>query len=330
VCRQGERAARAATASGRGRPCYAAAVRGDTVRLYTALLIATFFWGSLPIASKAIIAEVGPLQQSLVRGVTAFIVLTGFALATGGPRIVTDVLRYPRVFVVQGFLGFFASSVTSLLTLNYATASLQTVLVGTYPVMLALMTRGSERISRQVMGGTTIALLGVVVVVAGDDPGRVFSGGVDPRGVALGLLTAFIIAASQMLARQSMVSGVHPVGLTSMAAAASVPMLLVVAWTFGAPDEIVRASPSALIGLGYLGLFCTSINFALWYWGLKYISAARAASIQYLTTPLGVFLAWLILGEPLTLEIVGGAGLVVGGVVISQMPPRAAFRIPAR
>ena len=36
------------------------------------MLVATFFWGSLPVASKAVVTVVPPPQQALVRTVSAF------------------------------------------------------------------------------------------------------------------------------------------------------------------------------------------------------------------------------------------------------------------
>ncbi|TAK23909.1 MAG: DMT family transporter [Chloroflexota bacterium] len=299
---------------------------GHGTRLYGALFTATFFWASLPIASKAIIGSVGPIQQSLFRGATAFVALTAFALLMFGPAPLLQVARRPRVMLSQGFLGFFASSVTSLMTLQYATASQQTVLVGTFPVMLALFAaRGKDR-SNRVLIGAFIALFGVIAVVAGDDPTRLLSGGIDLRGVGLGLLTAFIIACSQNLARHHVVSGIHPIGLTAMSAMCAVPMLVVTSLLLGDPGEIIRAPFGAQLGLVYLGLFCTALNFALWTWGLRHISADRAAIIQYVTTPLGVGLAWLFLGEPLTFGLAIGTALVVAGVTYSQMPPGAGRR----
>jgi drug/metabolite transporter (DMT)-like permease len=84
---------------------------------------------------------------------------------------------------------------------------------------------------------------------------------------------------------------------------------------FGA---IVTATPTVHLLLLYIGVFCTAINFGLWFWSLKYVSAARAAPIQYLSTPLSVALAWWILGEPLTIGLAIGTLLVLVGVFLTQ------------
>jgi drug/metabolite transporter (DMT)-like permease len=287
-------------------------------QLYSAMLTATFFWGSFPPASKALIGSVGPLQQALVRGASAFVVLTLFCLLVAGAGPLLAATRRPVPVLIQGFLAFFASSLAALLTLQFTTAGMQAVLVATFPLMLALFELRGGGVSGQAILGMLVALLGIVAVVGGDDPSRILAGGVDPRGVGLGLLTAFIIACSQSYARRSANAGADPIGMTAMAAAVSVPMLVVVAGLFGDVGQIARAEGVDRLLLVYIGVFCTAVNFGLWYWALKYVPAARAAPLQYLTTPLSVLLGWWFLGEPLSVGLALGTVLVIVGVVLTQ------------
>ncbi|HEY3079556.1 MAG TPA: DMT family transporter [Chloroflexota bacterium] len=288
------------------------------LQLYSAMLTATFFWGSLPVAAKALVGVVGPIQQALVRGASGFVVLTLFCLLVGGTRPLRAALTRPLDVVVQGFLAFFASSLAALLTLQFTTASMQSVLVATFPLMLAVFELRGGGVTARGVAGMLIALVGIVAVVGGDDPRQIVGGGGDLRGVGLGLLTALIIACSQSFARRNAVAGGDPLGTTAMAAAAAMPMLVATVLLFGDPGELVRAPPEARPLLVYIGVFCTAINFGLWYWALKYVSAARAAPLQYLTTPLSVVLAWYFLGEPLTVGLAVGTALVVAGVTLTQ------------
>lgn len=282
------------------------------------MLVATFFWGSFPPASKALVGTVGPLSQALVRGLSAFVVLTIFCALVAGLGPLRNALTRPVEVLIQGFLAFFASSVAALLTLQYTTAGMQAVLVATFPLMLAMFELRHGGISAQAICGMLIALVGIVAVVGGDDPARILAGGIDPRGVALGLLTAFIIACSQSYSRRATNSGADPMGLTAMAAAAALPMLILPALLFGDVGDIVRTEGTDRWLLVYIGVFCTAVNFGLWYWALKYVPAARAAPLQYLTTPLSVLLAWWFLGEPLTVGLAIGTVLVIAGVVLTQ------------
>lgn len=287
-------------------------------QLYAAMLTATFFWGSFPPASKALVDTVGPSQQALVRGVSAFVVLTLFCLLVAGPGPLVAAWRRPVEVLIQGFLAFFASSVAALLTLQYTTAGMQAVLVATFPLMLALFELRSGGISWRAVLGMLLAMAGIVAVVGGDDLSKILAGGVDPRGVGLGLLTAFIIACSQSYSRRATTRGADPMGLTAMAAAVSVPMLVLLVVLVGDVGEIARAEGTDRLLLLYIGVFCTAVNFGLWYWALKYVPATRAAPLQYLTTPLSVLLGWWFLGEPLTIGLAVGTVLVIAGVVLTQ------------
>lgn len=295
------------------------------IRAYAAMLVAAFFWGSLPVASKAVVAFVPPAQQSFVRTVSAFGVLTLFCLVVAGPGPLRAALRNPRDLAIQGFLSFCASSLTSLMSLQYISASLQAVLVSTFPVLLAL-TGLREGGSRLVLG-SAIALAGIVAVVGGDDPRRLLAGGVDLRGVGLALLTAVFIAGSQLWGQRTARRG-DPMGTTALAAGAGAPMLFAIVLVGGDLGAPLRAPGWALWVLAYLGLFCTAVNFGLWFWALKYVSAARAAPIQYLSTPISVLLAWWFLGESLTVGLLVGTLLVLAGVWLTQARRRRVLSEP--
>src|SRR5262245_47288217 len=205
---------------------------------FLAMLVATFFWGSLPVASKAVVSAVAPPQQALVRSASAFVVLTAFCLLAAGRGPIDVALRRPRDLAIQGFFSFCGSSLTSLMALEYISASLQAVLVATFPVILALtaLDQGGVR----AILGTLIALVGIAVVVGGDDPTSILAGGVDLRGVALALLTALLIAGSQLWAQRTVRRG-DPMGTTAMAAGFATPMLLAIALPQGGLAPIVTA-----------------------------------------------------------------------------------------
>lgn len=285
------------------------------------MLVAAFFWGSMPVASKAVVPFVPPPQQSLVRSFSAFVVLAGFCLLVAGAGPLRAAMRRPRDLAIQGFLSFCGSGLTSLMALQYISASLQAVLVSTFPIMLALTALGSG--GWRLIVGSAIALGGIVAVVGGDDPTGILASGIDPRGVAFSLLTAVLIAGSQLWGQRTARRG-DPLGTTAMAAGFGTPMLLPIVLLGGRYGAVLETPDWALWALAYLGVFCTAVNFGLWFWALKYVSAAKAAPIQYLSTPISVLMAWWFLGEPLTLGLLVGTLLVLAGVWLTQSGRRRA------
>jgi drug/metabolite transporter (DMT)-like permease len=69
----------------------------------------------------------------------------------------------------------------------------------------------------------------------------------------------------------------------------------------------------------YLGLGCTAVNFALWYYGLKHTSAAAASAFQYMIPPTSVAVAALTLHEPISAALVAGTVLILIGLLATQI-----------
>jgi drug/metabolite transporter (DMT)-like permease len=85
--------------------------------------------------------------------------------------------------------------------------------------------------------------------------------------------------------------------------------------------------------LVYLGIGCTAINFALWYYGLKHTSAAAASAFQYIVPPTSVAIAALFLHEPIGPPLGLGTLCILIGLVATQIAStarRAAVPVIAR
>jgi drug/metabolite transporter (DMT)-like permease len=82
--------------------------------------------------------------------------------------------------------------------------------------------------------------------------------------------------------------------------------------------EIAHASSAAWWGVTYLILMTSVAAYLLWYWALKHLAAARVAVFSNLQPLFTALLAHLFLGEQVTLAFLGGALLVIAGVLLAQ------------
>jgi drug/metabolite transporter (DMT)-like permease len=71
-----------------------------------------------------------------------------------------------------------------------------------------------------------------------------------------------------------------------------------------------------------LGLLCTGAAFVIYYRLIGRIGAPRAATVTYLVPLFSVLWSWAILGEGLTRRMAIAAGLILGGVALSQRRQR--------
>ena len=94
--------------------------------------------------------------------------------------------------------------------------------------------------------------------------------------------------------------------------------LLVVGFVRG---ELSTFDPSAvstnsLLGLAYLIVFGSLIGFTAYSWLLKNAQPSMVATYAYINPVIAVLLGWLIAGESMTGQMMIGAGIIVGSVVL--------------
>src|SRR5207245_1269525 len=68
----------------------------------------------------------------------------------------------------------------------------------------------------------------------------------------------------------------------------------------------------------YLGILPTFIGYEIWFRALARLRTASAGAYIYVSTLVAVVGGIAILGEPVTLAMIGGGGMVIAGVVLAQ------------
>jgi drug/metabolite transporter (DMT)-like permease len=302
-------------------------LRGQPWRVYLALVLSSVLWGSLYTAAKPAVGVTGAIQVTLCRVVLACACLGPLAAIRGGPgALVAPLKRHWRAIVALGLLNFGASQLLALNALVYLPASVNGVLNNTHPLWVAIGTAVLFPSRRPVVlvAGSIVALLGVGVVLLPDLVAGVGSSGdgMSPIGVGLSLAGSGVIACGTAIGRRVM-PGNDPMAVSALASGAAVVPIGVLTLFSGGLTPIVEAPASTRLLLLYLGVGCTATNFALWYYGLKHVSAASASAFQYLIPPVGVALAAVFLGEPLSLSLLLGTLLILLGLAATQLASRS-------
>ena len=73
--------------------------------------------------------------------------------------------------------------------------------------------------------------------------------------------------------------------------------------------------------LAYLAIMVTFVGFAVWFWGLRALPAARAGALIFLQPLSGLALAIVLLGDQVTPTFALGCGLVLVGVYLAAGRP---------
>lgn len=128
---------------------------------------------------------------------------------------------------------------------------------------------------------------------------------------------------------------VEPLKLTFwMSVVPPVPMLLVSLVVEG-PAQIAasfdglgtRTGVLALVGLAYTALIATIAGSGVWSWLMARHPAGIVAPFSLLVPVVGMSAAWLVLGQAVSVTELGGAVLIVGGVLLGSLK---GIRVSAR
>jgi len=75
-------------------------------------------------------------------------------------------------------------------------------------------------------------------------------------------------------------------------------------------------STNSWMALGYLTVFGSLIGFTAYSWLLKNVEPSLASTYAYVNPVIAVILGWAIAGETLTGQMLLGAGIIIGSVVL--------------
>jgi drug/metabolite transporter (DMT)-like permease len=278
-----------------------------------------FFWGGTFVAARAVSDHIGPFTGSFVRFASASLLLAAAAIIKEGhlPRLEKHQV-VPAILL--GMTGVFAYNVFFFSGLQTITAGRASLIVAMNPVLISLLSDlfFHEKLHPGKIAGAILCLCGVILVISRGNPLALFSGGVG-RGefFIMGCVVSWV---TYSLIGKAIMKDLTPFAAVlyscSIGAAALFPMTL----TENITTRIFAFSITDWSALLYLAFFGTVIGFHWYYEGISAIGASRAAVFINLVPVSGVFLGWLLLGEPINISIIGGASLVLSGVYLTNMP----------
>ena len=227
--------------------------------------------------------------------------------------------EWASLFVSGLFLAVhFATWITSL---AYTSVAASVVLVSTSPLFvgLASVLVLRERMTREMAVAIVIAIVGSVVISAGDANA---AGRHQVWGDFLALLGAVAAAGYFLIGRRlrkrlSLLAYVFPVYGTAAAA------LMAVLLTSGLPH--LPRSPQTWLWLVLMALGPQILGHSSLNWALRYLSATYV-TVATLGEPVGsTLLAWWLLDERPSIWAVVGGALILAGVVLASHAESAAL-----
>jgi len=288
-------------------------------------------WGVTFVNTKALLEDFSAFEILCLRFLMAYAALW----CLKPKRLIVDGWREEAVYAGMGLTGVTVYQFLENCALHWTNASNVSILVSVSPMTTAILSQillRERALTWRFLAGFVLAMTGIVLVCLNG----VYVFSFHPVGDLLALAAALSWSFYSVLVSKMNARGKDPILMTRRtffwALVAMLPLLGVsllpggdtfadgtFAVDFSAATNAVRlARPINLLNLGFLGILASALCFASWNAACARLGTVRATLGIYTLPAITILLAWLFLGERLTVVGALGAGLTLAGVILSE------------
>ena len=304
-------------------------LRGQSTALtgFAIVVVAASLFGTLgPLSRFAYDAGMEPLAFVGWRGLIGVLATAAFVawrVRRGDEALVrwAGLPSRERLMLGIAALTGFTLNFAMFIAFDLVTIALALLAFYTFPAMVAVaaVALGRERLDRPKLLALTLALAGMVAVVAGQlDP----AAGIEFNwlGVALALSAAVSQAIFVTISRDGYRSVPTDQAMTVILLT-TVVCALIVAVATGAAGTLAfpLTEPSVLPLVLFTGIFAAAVPSLLFLTGIRLIGGLRAGILMLIEPVVGVALAALLLDEGLQLiQLLGGAAILTAAIILQR------------
>ena len=270
-------------------------------------------FGANAIAVKVGLSGIGPFTTGAIRfSIASFVIclwarLSGRSLWREGQKI--------RHMVILGCI--FTLQLSSLyLGMRLTFASRGTLIVNLQPFFVLLLSQffiPEESITVRKVVGLIMGFTGVALIFIGDEG---FGSGIR-IGDYLILTNALCWACSAVYIKK-IIWNYEPFQVTVYPMIFAVPLFFIGALLFDSP-MIIDLNLKVLAALGFQTIISASFGFVAWNYMLQRYGAIILHSFLFIMPLTGVILSGVLLGEPLTLNILAALVCITVGIMIIHL-----------
>jgi drug/metabolite transporter (DMT)-like permease len=282
------------------------------ITAYLEVTFAVIVWGASFIATKLALRDLAPTTVVWLRFTIGVIIL---GAATGIKRQFSVPKRENLAYLgLLGFLGITFHQWLQSTGLQTVQASTTAWIVATSPVFIGILSWVflREKLTWLQIAGIVLATIGVLLVVSKGNLGAIFGSQFGSLGDVLILVSAANWAVFSILSSR---------GLRQFPATQMMFFVMAIGWLFttilllstGSINDIRHLTSSSLVGVGFLGVFCSGLAYIAWYDGLQALPATQIGAFLYMEPLVAVLVAWAVLGEALIpMTLLGGVIILMG------------------
>ena len=276
------------------------------------LLLAATIWGTAFVAQRTAAQSSGVFLFNGLRFLLGALVLLPFVLRERRSQPLHKMSRRDKVGILVAGLLLFTAGTFQQMGLQYTTAGNAGFITGLYvvfiPVFLAAGSR--QHLSGSTWGASLLAASGLFLLSTSGRMRLAF-------GDALVLVSAVVFALHVIyIGRLVQRMNVLPL------AAGQYLVTALVSLGIGAlvESDLPSVITNAWLPIVYTGIFSIGLGYTFQAIGQRLAPPADAAILLSMEAPIAAISGWLLLGESLAPVQLAGAGLMLAGMLLAQLP----------
>jgi drug/metabolite transporter (DMT)-like permease len=294
--------------------------KGSLVVIYLKLFMTAVFWGGTFIAGRVIAQHVMPFSAAFLRFVIATVFLLLLTRKQEG-KFSCPTKQQVFPLILLGLTGIFAYNAFFFKGLKLIEAGRASVIVANNPIFIALCSAYffKERLTPLKVTGILLSVTGAVIAITRGQVLEIVQG-----KVGLGELYIFGCVVSWVtysLIGKAVMKNLSPLLSVTYSVIVGVVALSLPAYFEGVMPSLMHYPISVWFSLFYLGFCGTVLGFVWYYQGIQQIGPTRAGLFINFVPVSAIFMAFAILGEPITFSLIIGVLLVSSGVYLTNKKP---------
>lgn len=272
-------------------------------------------WGFQQVAMKFAAAEISPILQAGLRSGLGAVLVYVWARWRGIALFAADQSLRPGL--LAGLL-FGLEFVFIFVGVERTTVSRMVVFLYTAPCFTVLGLHffvPGERMGWRQGAGVMLAFAGLVLAFVDKAVGGSL------LGDAFGVLAALFWAATTVLIRATALARVTATKVLLYQLVVSAAVMFPLSWLVGERGIAVLSAPT-LWAMAYQVVIVAFASYLAWFWLLTRYLAGRLLVFSFLTPLFGVWFGMLLMHDQPSLHFFVAAALVVGGIVLVNLPAR--------
>ncbi len=282
------------------------------VKGYLYAIISAVFFGSAGIFVKSGYSDnFSPVELLMLQYIIATVILTFICIIKYRKEMLPSKPMLKKL-AIQGVIGNTLMTVFFYSSFKYLSVSTATMLLYTYPAMVAAYSSIflKEKISKRKVFAITGTFIGSLMVL------NIFNGAslksISILGIAYGILAAIFYAFMNIYS-EKIVEEVPPIVITLYTTIFSLIVLLI--FNPGFIPKLKILSIASIQNAACLAFFCEIIPLTLLYGAIKYIGPVTTSIISTLELPSSAIFSFLFMNETIYPVQIGGILLAIYSII---------------